>query len=194
MSKEREVWTLAASAGAAMGLVLIAINVIQVLMLHAESFGLQVAGIMMGLLSFGATVLMMIYYVRRYSKGFSFETGFPFMAGYSYLLKVGMFLGLLMSLASYFIIFVIIGAEEYQALAMNITEEMLTKMLGSMQASESMALSESMFDLMATESTPSIFSSIISGVSSYIIMFALIGAPICACFMRAPRPNNNVNL
>lgn len=179
-------WNDAAKFGAILGALLAVSTVVETMLTISGSTSLY----MLLILEWIAVVVLHYYLLHRFTRSrsmlFSADEGFTFGQGYSYVLAISGFAGVIVGIVQYLHIYVILGYANY----LNKVTDALTGVLaqgGGIPASMETAFAQVLTQLRDTPE-PSILNTVGGGIFSGLLFGAVFGLIIAGVLSRAPKP------
>lgn len=179
-------WNDAAKFGAILGALLAVSTVVETMLTISGSTSLY----MLLILEWIAVVVLHYYLLHRFTRSrsmlFSADEGFTFGQGYSYVLAISGFAGVIVGIVQYLHIYVVLGYANY----INKVSDALTQMFaqnGGIPASMESAFVQMMTQLRDTPE-PSILNTVGGGIFSGLLFGAVFGLIIAGVLSRAPKP------
>lgn len=178
-------WSLVARQGAVLGSLLAASAIFEMEALLSGRLGWM----FLVLVEYVTVVVLHYYLLHRYTKqygsGFSTEEGFSFGQGYSYLLSVSAFAGMVVGAAQALYMHAVVGyaayIDRYVAMMKGVMAQMgtTTPQVATMMRQTIEALQQA--------EAPSIFSTAFSGAWNVLLFGMLFGLIIAGVLARSPK-------
>lgn len=182
--EQKKFWSVAASQGGGIGLILAASMFFETYTSLSGSIGLM--GLM--LVEWVAVVILHYWLLNRYTKQyaaqFSDEEGFPFFRGYGYVLVLSLFAGVILGLAQAIYLHGVMGYGAY----IEQYASALKGLLASSPASSQMEpMLKQMFTQLEAAPVPSVLQTAWGGVTNSILFGGFFGLIIAAVQSRSPK-------
>lgn len=181
--EQKRFWSVAATQGGVIGLVLAASMFFETYASLSGSVGLM--GLM--LVEWIAVVVLHYWLLNRYTKQyaaqFSAEEGFPFFRGYGYVLVLSLFAGVILGLAQALYLHGVMGYGAYIEQYASALKELLTS---SPASSQMEPMLKQMFTQLEAAPVPSVLQTAWGGVTNSILFGGFFGLIIAAVQSRRP--------
>ena len=181
--EQKRFWSVAASEGGGIGLILAASMFFETYASLSGSVGLM--GLM--LVEWIAVVVLHYWLLNRYTKQyaaqFSAEEGFPFFRGYGYVLVLSLFAGVILGLAQALYLHGVMGYGAYIEQYASALKELLAS---SPASSQMEPMLKQMFAQLEAAPVPSVLQTAWNGVTGSILFGGLFGLIIAGVRSRRP--------
>lgn len=181
--EQKRFWSVAATQGGVIGLVLAASMFFETYASLSGSVGLM--GLM--LVEWIAVVVLHYWLLNRYTKQyaaqFSAEEGFPFFRGYGYVLVLSLFAGVILGLAQALYLHGVMGYGAYIEQYASALKELLAS---SPASSQMEPMLKQMFAQLEAAPVPSVLQTAWGGVTNSILFGGFFGLIIAAVQSRRP--------
>ncbi|MBQ3187436.1 MAG: DUF4199 domain-containing protein [Alistipes sp.] len=181
--EQKRFWSVAATQGGVIGLVLAASMFFETYASLSGSVGLM--GLM--LVEWIAVVVLHYWLLNRYTKQyaaqFSAEEGFPFFRGYGYVLVLSLFAGVILGLAQALYLHGVMGYGAYIEQYASALKELLAS---SPASSQMEPMLKQMFTQLEAAPVPSVLQTAWGGVTNSILFGGFFGLIIAAVQSRRP--------
>lgn len=181
--EQKRFWSVAASEGGGIGLILAASMFFETYASLSGSVGLM--GLM--LVEWIAVVVLHYWLLNRYTKQyaaqFSAEEGFPFFRGYGYVLVLSLFAGVILGLAQALYLHGVMGYGAYIEQYASALKELLAS---SPASSQMEPMLKQMFTQLEAAPVPSVLQTAWGGVTNSILFGGFFGLIIAAVQSRRP--------
>lgn len=182
--EQKKFWSVAASQGGVIGLVLAASMFFETYASLSGRVGLM--GLM--LVEWVAVVILHYWLLNRYTKQyaaqFSDEEGFPFFRGYGYVLVLSLFAGVILGLAQAIYLHGVMGYGAYIEQYASALKELLA---ASPASSQMEPMLKQMFAQLEAAPVPSVLQTAWGGVTNSILFGGFFGLIIAAVQSRSPK-------
>lgn len=182
--EQKKFWSVAASQGGVIGLVLAASMFFETYASLSGRVGLM--GLM--LVEWVAVVILHYWLLNRYTKQyaaqFSDEEGFPFFRGYGYVLVLSLFAGVILGLAQAIYLHGVMGYGAYIEQYASALKELLA---ASPASSQMEPMLKQMFTQLEAAPVPSVLQTAWGGVTNSILFGGFFGLIIAAVQSRSPK-------
>ncbi len=182
--EQKKFWSVAASQGGVIGLVLAASMFFETYASLSGRIGLM--GLM--LVEWVAVVILHYWLLNRYTKQyaaqFSDEEGFPFFRGYGYVLVLSLFAGVILGLAQAIYLHGVMGYGAYIEQYASALKELLAS---SPASSQMEPMLKQMFTQLEAAPVPSVLQTAWGGVTNSILFGGFFGLIIAAVQSRSPK-------
>lgn len=182
--EQKKFWSVAASQGGVIGLVLAASMFFETYASLSGRVGLM--GLM--LVEWVAVVILHYWLLNRYTKQyavqFSDEEGFPFFRGYGYVLVLSLFAGVILGLAQAVYLHGVMGYGAYIEQYASALKELLA---ASPASSQMEPMLKQMFTQLEAAPVPSVLQTAWGGVTNSILFGGFFGLIIAAVQSRSPK-------